>query len=701
MSAPDAGLSRQAAQLFRAGRLAEAEPLLRKLVETEASEWQHALLLGLCRQARGDQHDAQHWLEHAVQLADGQPTTHYYLGRLHAEAGRVGEAREQFAQVVAIDPNHVDARTEMALLALDQGDADRAISELRVALRANEAHVPALAGLARALLARGELNEAESRAALAVRIAPDNAAGQAVMGRVLVLKGSNDFGERCFRNALAAEPSQFDANLGLARLLATRGDLDSALAHYHRALRRGPVTSTLMVEIAAALARFGDFGQARNLLFQGQQRFPDDAGLAAGLAELMLGMDDPEAAEAALTGLASDRIEATWARVRLLRARRQSGEALALLESALEGEELVGSLRRRLAIELADLRSEMDPEQPQHARTAIASMLDGETADFQALLTWSMICERAGQLGAALSALGRLTEREGLSPSERALVQGRMAHCQDKADRRDQAWSHWGKARRGSSPHQARLDQRERELQRLWMKADSIGAGSASVDEPVVPLLVGGWVGSGREILLAALQRHSQVVTLDPQRAAARLEALGGPAGPALAQDWSQGECRLARRRFLRGLGSTAAANVVVLEPGWWPAGALATLLEAFPRIRLVQPDISWADMILQWQVHGYSDIESLVEAWRDERTLLRRLRDSSKLEWIDIDRNYLATRPAEALAELFAALGLKADSTAIEAGERFATAHPLVQPGAGERYREAIETAFGPESEE
>jgi len=52
-------------------------------------------------------------------------------------------------------------------------------------------------------------------------------------------------------------------------------------------------------------------------------------------------------------------------------------------------------------------------------------------------------------------------------------------------------------------------------------------------------------------------------------------------------------------------------------------------------------------------------------------------------------------------LAELFAALGLKADSTAIEAGERFATAHPLVQPGAGERYREAIETAFGPESEE
>lgn len=697
MSAPDAGLSRQAAQLFRAGRLAEAEALLRKLVETESGDWQHALLLGLCRQARDDLDDARHWLERAVELGDGQPTTHYYLGRLHAAAGRITEAREQFAQAIAIDPNHVDARTEMALLALDRGDAARAISELRVALRANEAHVPALAGLARALLAQGELNEAESRAALAVRLAPANAAAQAVMGRVFVLKGNEDFAERCFHNALDVEPAQHDANLGLARLLSARGELDPALAHYHRALGRGPVTPMLLLEIAAVLARFGDVAQARNLLVQGQQRFPGDPALAAGLAELMLSMDDIDAAAAALASLPADRIEAVWPRARVLRATGRSSEALELIEAALDGEEAAPVLRARLQLELADLRSELVPDQPQHARAAIASRLDREAPDFEALLTWSMVCERAGQLGAAISALARLLERDPLAPAERALVHGRLAHCQDRADRRDQAWSHWQQARRGASPHRTRLAQGERELQQQWLTIDSHGVGPVAADDAIVPLLVGGWAGSGREIVLAALRHHHQVVTLDPARAAARLEALGGPAEPGLACAWSEDERRLARRRFLRGQAAPGP-DEVVLEPGWWPAGSLATLLEAFPRVRMIHPDIGWNDMILQWQIHGFDDIEALIDAWREQRGLLDWLRQSGRIGWVELERDRLATEPQRALAELFSALGLTLDEAAIEAGVRFAKAHPLVLPGAGARYSEVIATAFGSE---
>lgn len=696
MSVPDPDLSRQAVKLFRATRFAEAEPLLRRLVDSDPPDWQHLMLLGLCRQALGDVAEARSWLERAVELGDGQPITHYYLGRLEAQQGRIHEAGEQFAQAIAIDPNFVDARTEMGLLALDRGDLERAITEFRTALRACASHVPTLVGLARALLDRGEAEEAETHAALAVRIAPGNAAAQAAMGSVFARKGHDDFAEQSFRNALKADPNCREAHLGLARVLRARGLTDAALGHYHRVLRLGPVRPPLLVEMASALTRFGDFGQARGLLAQGRQRFPKDAALAAAQAELMLTLDEPDAAEAALAGFDPDRVEVLLARSQVLRRLDRSAEAIALLERALERDDLHPDLRARLALELADLYSLEAPDQPQRARAPIAGLLDRETPTVDAVLVWSTICERAGNLGAAISALGRLLDGGRVAGGERAWCEARMAHCQDLADRREQAWQHWSRAARGRSPHHRRLAEREADLTRQWLARPSIGQAELADDAGPVPVLVGGWAGSGREIVLAALRRHPDVVLLDPDRAEARIDALGGPAGAALASEWTPEERRLARKRYLRG--AAACAGALLLDPDWRPAGALATMLQAFGRLRVIGPDVGWYDQLLQWQVYGYDDIETLAEAYRDERALLARLADHPAIEWIRLSRDRLAEDPAATLTGLFAALGLAPSPAAVAAGRRFYIAHPLVQPGAGQRYREWIDAAFGPE---
>ncbi|MCA1780400.1 MAG: tetratricopeptide repeat protein, partial [Xanthomonadaceae bacterium] len=216
MSAPDADLSRHAIKLYQSGNFGEAEKLYRRLQSRDPDNWQYALLLGLCRHGLGDVDGAFEKLRRAVELGDGQPATHYYYGRLLTDSMQPGLAREQFAQAVALDPNHVEARTALGLVSLMTGDFKRATGELKTALRASDSHVPALAALARALIEQDEIEAAYPHALKAVKLDPQSVVAQNSLGRVFHLQGQLDFSLQCFDNALALKPDSGELNAGKA-----------------------------------------------------------------------------------------------------------------------------------------------------------------------------------------------------------------------------------------------------------------------------------------------------------------------------------------------------------------------------------------------------------------------------------------------------------------------------------------------------
>ena len=338
MSAPDAGLSRQASRLYQSGNFREAEQIFRRLLQQAPDNWQHTLLLGLCRQSQGDPDGALEWIKRSVELGDGQPATHYYYGRLMADNGAPAAAREQFSQAIALDPNHVEARTGMGLVSMMAGDFQRAVGELKTALRARSDYIPALTALARCLIELEQFEEAYPYANKALQAGPENPAALRITGQALLGLGQLDMAERCFREGLEKRPDSAELHAGLAELLKARQKDREALEHYGEAMRRDFGGASLAIDATVCLERLGDLSQARQLMAKVRERWPNDVSVALRLAELTMLSDDPHGAREILAGLDQDDAGVLEMQGRVADYLGEAERARALVEQVVEAD---------------------------------------------------------------------------------------------------------------------------------------------------------------------------------------------------------------------------------------------------------------------------------------------------------------------------------------------------------------------------
>jgi tetratricopeptide (TPR) repeat protein len=692
MSAPDAGLNQQAIKLYQAGRYREAEQLFRRLVQQDESNWQTTLMLGLCRHSQGDFADAEQWVRRAVELGDGQPATHYYLGRLMTDAGRPQAAREQYAQAIALDPNHVEARTGMGLVALMTNDFERAAGELKTALRANPKYGPALTATARALLELGELDEAYQYAARAVKLAPENPVAHDVMGRVLFKQGQLDFAEQCFRNALDKRPDNGELHAQLAAVYKTRHRDAEALSHYIKALETDAATPTVVLDASISLERVGDVPQARKLLQKAVARWPQQRALSLRLAELSMLDGAPDAAAQVLDSLDPNEPDVSIMQARLADSVGDAARARELLEPIVAAD--ADERQREARIFLANILSSADPGDVDTARQPIDGMLSRQPPVPDAVIVWSVILENAGRYGEAAQVLEELLARGVASEPDERILRNRLGNCYDAADERALAWSNWHKGRWRGIPILARLQsQRDSGALARWLDHDWAPFATVTLDDGYpAPVLVAGWPGTGREILLSALASHPQVTMLDPEGEDRRLESVGVPAMPESIVDATREQLMVGRKRFMRGIRRDAPP-AVVLEAGWWPASAMPALARYFPGATVVFPAADPDDLAIQWRCDGYAGVDDLVADYRRELALWARMREHLDLRVIDVGRSELLDNAPGAAERVISELGLPAHPAVADSAQRIRAGHRFVPEGHGARYRTLEQT--------
>ena len=691
MSAPDAGLSRQASRLYQSGNFREAEQIFRRLLQQDPDNWQHTLLLGLCRQSQGDPDGALEWVERSVELGDGQPATHYYYGRLMADSGNPAGAREQFSQAIGLDPNHVEARTGMGLVSMMSGDFARAAGELKTALRAKADYIPALTALSRCLIELEQYEDAWPYAGKALQAGPENPVVLRIAGQVLLGLGQLDFAERCFRKGLEKRSESAEMHAGLADLLKARGNDREALEHYGQAMQGDHGGARLVIDATLCLERIGDLAQARSLMARAHQRWPDDASVALRLAELAMLGDDPHGAREILAGLDQDDLEVLEMQARIADYQGEAGRARELLERVVQADR--EGKQRSARLLLSRLRAGADPQDLEAAREPIAAMLKRDPPIPDAVLVWAFICERAERYGDACQALEDLLARDVASENDRRVIHSRLANCYDKADERSLAWANWQKGAWRPAPHAPRLEaQRDSGLLDAWLASDWADFETRAIDDDGLPapVIVAGWPGSGREIVLAGLLEHPGVQVLDREGEDRRLEALGVPGSPEVLFDTDHENLRLGRKRFMRGVGS-GEAGTVMLEPGWWQASAVPPLARYFPAATVVLPVADPADLALQWRVNGYVDVAGLIAEYRKEAELWNRVRDKLDLRVIEIDREALLDDPPGALDRVCGELGLQVSDAARGAAAQMRDLEQWVPVGSGARYGNPI----------
>jgi len=691
MSAPDAGLNRQAMKHYQTGHFREAEQLFRRLLQQDPKNWQFALMLGLSRHSQGDSDEGFKWVKRSVELGDGQPSTHYYYGRLLTDSGKPSAAREQFAQAIALDPNHVEARTGMGLVSLISGDHKRAVGELKTALRANAKYIPALLALARALVDLEQFDEAWPYANKALQAAPESAVPQEIMGRVLFGMGQLDPAEKCFRNALSLRPEHGELHARLADVLRVRHRDQDALQHYVKALESQYGGPEVVINASVCLERIGDVPQARMLLQKAAGRWPEDRSILLRRAELALVGGEPDAAGEILAKLDQAAPEVVMMQARLADAKGDSVSARDMLERLVEAD--TEGEHRQARLLLARMRSNVDPDDIESAREPIASLLKRDPPVPDAVLVWAMICENAGDFSAACQALEDLLASDSVSDQDRPVLHNRLANCYDKADEKALAWANWQKGAWRTAPHAQRLGaQRSSGVLDAWLAHDFNEFDARAFDDGFPePVVIAGWAGSGREILLTPLAGHPQVAVLDPQGETRRLEALGLPAEPASLLGAARETMQLARKRFMRGI-QRGEPPAVTLETGWWEASAIPALVRHFPGATIVLPVVDPADLALQWRVEGYADVDKMVEVYRKELELWRRMRDKLDLNVIEIGRRELLEDAAGTFDRLCNELGIEPAPAARELAVRICDATRFVAEGRGSRYEPIAE---------
>ncbi len=229
-----------AAAALEAGRLDQAEQLLRSILSVVPEHFGSLHHLGVLRARQGRLEDALGLLRRAVARDPASAEAHNDAGSVLHALTRHAEAVGCFDKALALDPNFAEAHYNRgtALQALRRHESAIASYEAALAI---EPDIPAAhCNLGTALQVLGRHEAAIARYEQAIALEPTYARARAALGTALRALGRHEAAVTQFEQALAADPDLAEARLHLAGALHVLGRHDAAIACFETALARAP-----------------------------------------------------------------------------------------------------------------------------------------------------------------------------------------------------------------------------------------------------------------------------------------------------------------------------------------------------------------------------------------------------------------------------------------------------------------------------
>jgi protein O-GlcNAc transferase len=231
-------------------------------------------------------------------------------------AGRLEDAAGGYEGVLELDPDNFDALHFLGVVALQTGDAQRAIEWLLRARNVEPNAFPAIHQLGVAYLAVGRLDDAAREFAQAAELAPNYTPTHESLANLRHRQGRLHDAATEFTIVARLQPDSAAAQNNLGTVLGQLGQYDEALACFERSLAIDPQNTIALSNSAAVLVKLGRPSEAilpfRLLIAQS----PTDANACytAGFLFYEQGLR-VEAQDAFAMALARDPqyVEARWA----------------------------------------------------------------------------------------------------------------------------------------------------------------------------------------------------------------------------------------------------------------------------------------------------------------------------------------------------------------------------------------------------
>lgn len=273
-----------AMQHHRAGRLAQAEALYRKL--DGKAEALH--LLGLLYQQSGRHAEAIDALGRAIDKEPARPSYYFALDPSCRALNLLPELQASYERLLKLLPDNIDAHLQLGHALRDGGQLPNALSSYLAVLALQPEHAEAYSNLGDTLKLMGNLDEAQVCYVKALELRPGFAEVHNNLGSLYQQQEQWALSAEHFEAALALRPDLAAAHYNLGVTRQEQGALDDALACYRRALALDPRLAQAYNNLGIVLRNLGRVDEAIAAYRQALALAPDFAEALNNLGGALL-----------------------------------------------------------------------------------------------------------------------------------------------------------------------------------------------------------------------------------------------------------------------------------------------------------------------------------------------------------------------------------------------------------------------------
>jgi tetratricopeptide (TPR) repeat protein len=231
-----------------------------------------------------------------VEAESDRPRAHHGLAQLLHKVRRYPEAEEEYRKALALDPDNLEALTNLGTLVSDLGRSEESLALYDRALHVRPDDPAVLNNRGNALRSLGRVAEAEQAIRRALVLDPEYANAYSNLAAVLVDTGRAAEAIPIFRRALEIDPELAAGYSNLGNAYFAVGDVENALATYERALEIEPEFAEALNNSANALSASGRTDEARQRYLRALELRPEFPEAKYGLGRLLFTQGKPKEA---------------------------------------------------------------------------------------------------------------------------------------------------------------------------------------------------------------------------------------------------------------------------------------------------------------------------------------------------------------------------------------------------------------------
>jgi tetratricopeptide (TPR) repeat protein len=258
----DIGLDLVLGRLYvQTGSFAKAVPLLSRVVESQPSLVDAAILLATAQEGAGQPAQAIDTLQRVLAENAGSFRAQMRLAEIYEEDEQWNEAANALARAQTLNPRApmIARRRAVALLSAGRASESRDLLQSTIASGRPDAKDPILLYLlAESQRVVKDLDAAQATAQALIAAHPEDVRGLHVLSLILQDKGDIKGAERALRDLIARDPMDANALNSLGYMLAERRDrLDESVSLLQRALKIEPGNPSYLASLGWAYFQQG------------------------------------------------------------------------------------------------------------------------------------------------------------------------------------------------------------------------------------------------------------------------------------------------------------------------------------------------------------------------------------------------------------------------------------------------------------